>query len=342
MSLPSRKKVRFSSKNNGKRVRLVRRVSTSVSAKSVFTVSDESRFAPSRCVTSRLGWNLPSIVGSGLGNAAAPGDRRPDGQADAEIECGEIREHAGAAGLRDLILSRRKRPARRLEAVLNAALHVQVPFAQIRIEAEGLCRNADLRAPARTGALRRGIPDAVPLGVVAVAARLDQAVVARAARVDRKDVSGAPVEERTEHDEHVIFVVEIRVAPDAEADDAGWIRIVAHDADREPRCVGHHAHRRAQCRRLSFLRIGLDELIDRRRRGPHRLVERAVDVETRRHHAGPDPRRLLRKRRRCHRDPGNEQGDRSPDYFQVTSMPKKCMTDRIHEDVRATSRTIRQ
>ena len=127
--------------------------------------------------------------------------------------------------------------------------------------------------------------------------------------------------------QNMIFVVEVRIAPDAEADDAGWIRIVAHDADREPRCVGHHAHRRAQCRRLPFLRIGLDEPIDRRRRGPHRLVEPAVDVETRRHRTGPNPRRLLRKRRRCHRDPGNEQGDRSPDYLQVTSMPKKCMTD---------------
>ena len=55
MSAPSRKNVRFSGKNSGKRVRLVRRVSTSVSAKSVLTVSDASRLAPRRCVTSRLG-----------------------------------------------------------------------------------------------------------------------------------------------------------------------------------------------------------------------------------------------------------------------------------------------
>ena len=40
MSAPSRKNVRFSGKKSGKRVRLVRRVSTSVSAKSVLTVSD--------------------------------------------------------------------------------------------------------------------------------------------------------------------------------------------------------------------------------------------------------------------------------------------------------------
>ena len=54
MSEPSRKNVRFSGKNSGKRVRFVWRVSTSVSAKSVLSVADASRLAPSRCVTSRL------------------------------------------------------------------------------------------------------------------------------------------------------------------------------------------------------------------------------------------------------------------------------------------------
>ena len=59
MSDPSRKNVRFSGNTSGNRVRFVRRVSTSVSAKSVFTVSDASVFAPSRCVTSRLASAVP-------------------------------------------------------------------------------------------------------------------------------------------------------------------------------------------------------------------------------------------------------------------------------------------
>ena len=42
------KKVRFSGKNSGNLVRFVRRVSTSVSAKSVLTVADASTFAPMR------------------------------------------------------------------------------------------------------------------------------------------------------------------------------------------------------------------------------------------------------------------------------------------------------
>ena len=67
MSSPSRKNVRFSGKKSGNRVRLVRRVSTSVSAKSVFTVTDASVFEPRRCVTSRLGWNSRSTDASGAG-----------------------------------------------------------------------------------------------------------------------------------------------------------------------------------------------------------------------------------------------------------------------------------
>ena len=54
MSEPSRKNVRVSGKKSGKRVRFVRRVSTSDSAKSVLTESDDTRFEPTRCVMSTL------------------------------------------------------------------------------------------------------------------------------------------------------------------------------------------------------------------------------------------------------------------------------------------------
>ena len=42
-----------------------------------------------------------------------------------------------------------ERPAIGFEPPLNAALHVEVPFAQVRLEAERLERNPDLGAPAR-------------------------------------------------------------------------------------------------------------------------------------------------------------------------------------------------
>jgi len=55
MSLPSRKKLRFSGNRTSNRVRFVWRASVSVSAKSVLTVSEASRLGPSFFVTSRLG-----------------------------------------------------------------------------------------------------------------------------------------------------------------------------------------------------------------------------------------------------------------------------------------------
>ncbi len=59
--------MRFSGKKSGKRVRLVCRLSTSVSAKSVFTVSEARRFEPSRFVTSRLGSATKSVRAPGAG-----------------------------------------------------------------------------------------------------------------------------------------------------------------------------------------------------------------------------------------------------------------------------------
>jgi hypothetical protein len=66
------KKVRFSGKKRGKRVRFVRRASTSVSAKSVLTVIEASAFVASRCVASRLGSRVPSAGSSGEGSLKPP------------------------------------------------------------------------------------------------------------------------------------------------------------------------------------------------------------------------------------------------------------------------------
>ncbi len=58
---PSRKKARFSGKNSGKRVRLIWRASASVSAKSVFTVTEALRFGVRFLKTSRPACSLPSL-----------------------------------------------------------------------------------------------------------------------------------------------------------------------------------------------------------------------------------------------------------------------------------------
>ena len=83
--------MRFSGKNSGKRVRLVCWESTSVSAKSVFTVSEARALVPSRCVTSRLGSSVPS-VGRVRGRVLEASDERgAHAEAQAEVESGEAR-----------------------------------------------------------------------------------------------------------------------------------------------------------------------------------------------------------------------------------------------------------
>ena len=206
---------------------------------------------------------------------------------------------------------------------MNPPLHVEMPLAKIGIEAERLDGNQDFRAPSRAGPLRRGVPDAVPVGIV-VAAGLDEPVVARAGRIDGKDVTGPAVEKRAEHDADVILVVETGIAAHAETDDVVRI-LVADDADGDRRRTRKDPHRGPRGGRLAFVRIGLRERVDELGARPHRLVEHAVDVQIAGDRAGANARRLLRKRGRCQRDPGNQRQDRAPHYFQVTSMPKKCM-----------------
>ena len=68
----------------------------------------------------------------------------------------------------------RRRPAIGFEPPLNAALDVELPLVQAGLEGERLHRNPDLGAPAGRQSRGRRLPDAVPVGVVALAARIDQ------------------------------------------------------------------------------------------------------------------------------------------------------------------------
>ncbi len=61
---PSRKNVRFSGKRSSKRVRLIWRASTSVSAKSVLTVREAVRLEVMLLKTSRPGLKLPLLFSS--------------------------------------------------------------------------------------------------------------------------------------------------------------------------------------------------------------------------------------------------------------------------------------
>ena len=67
---------------------------------------------------------------------------------------------------------------------------------------------------------RPRLPHRVPVAVDVSALRADQTVETGAARIDRKDVAAAAVEERVQHDQHVILVVQLGVSGLGEGDDA--------------------------------------------------------------------------------------------------------------------------
>src|SRR4029434_1914607 len=146
-------------------------------------------------------------------------DRRAHAEAEPLAECRQLSNHAGAARLRDLVLTRRVGPAIGLEQTLDAPLHVEIPFAQTRLEAEGLRRDQNLDRPSHRRARRAGLPDAVPVRILVVGPGVDQAVIPCAARIDGEDIAGSTVEKGAEDHSNVILIAERSIAAHAEADD---------------------------------------------------------------------------------------------------------------------------
>jgi hypothetical protein len=71
---------------------------------------------------------------TGRRNATARRDCRPDGEADAEIERGQIREQSRATRLSDLVLPVRRGPSIDFEPALNPSLDVEVPLVKTWLE----------------------------------------------------------------------------------------------------------------------------------------------------------------------------------------------------------------
>ena len=190
---------------------------------------------------------------------------------------GQIRQQTGAAGLDHAILPGREGPAIGFEAALEAALHVEVPLAQRAVEAQRLNRNPKLDAPSAHVAGGCRFPDAVPVFVFVLVTAADQAVVPGAARIHRKRISRPAVAKRSEHDLHVILIVQIGVASDAAADDARRV-VLALDADDERLGIGNHPHHGPHAGRGAFLRVGLKKRIGGVGRLPGGLIQTPIDV----------------------------------------------------------------
>ncbi len=125
------------------------------------------------------------------------------------------------------------------------------------------------------------------------------------------------------HDADVVLGLEIRVAADAEADDAVRVRLVGEDADDECRAAGEHADRRPDRCGLAFVGLCLREGVDRLGLPPGGFVEEAVDADRRWRLSRAQARSLIlcERRDRQKKKPGSEcRRAQPPCYAQAISM----------------------
>ena len=259
---------------------------------------------------------------------AAGCNGRPDGEPTTQIELRQPGDQPGAARLRDLILTRRKRPSIGFELPLNPSLDVEVPFAQVGIEAEGLNGNPDLGAPPVRDARGRCLPDAVPVRILRLAAWIDETVVSRATRVDGKHVTRPAVAKGTQHDSHMIFRRERCVPAHAETDDARGVGVFTDDSNDDGLGTGEDPDDGSAGRSGTLAGIRLPERIGGFGGSPLFIVQQTVDVDGLRQDSRSQRRRRAVLAGAGRRAPKagqrrSEQQEQGP-YFQVTSIPKKC------------------
>ena len=220
MSAPWRKNVRFSGKNRGKRVRLVWRVSTSVSAKSVLMLRAAVRFGPRRFVTSRLGSKIPRVEASGATFSKPPtSDGRTPSPSPRSNAGSPSRDRRGWSG----------RPRSRAPGSPSGSSPAGAECAAARSSTtrpRPCGSSGSPRAPGSRRTIRPrhgscGPPIRRPSCVHVFAPRLDQRVEARAPRVHREDIARAAVVERIQHQHQVVLFVEVAVALLGEAHDPG-------------------------------------------------------------------------------------------------------------------------
>jgi len=290
MSAPSRKNVRFSGRRAEAREVRAARVDLGLGEVGVDGErAQQIRAETLRGVEARL--ERPVDTRVRRGDAAAGCHRGPGGQPDAQIEVRQTREFSGMAGLRHLVVAAPARPAIDFLEPLDAALDVEVPGREARAEGERRHGDANLERPAPGVPAGGRFPEAVPVGVLGLAARIDERVVAGAARVDREDVARPTVPERVEDDLHVVLVLERRVAGLGERHDAGGSGILAANADDDGLAAGQHADDGAAGGGRAGRRFAHGEVVDERCLLPGGLAEPAVETESSRRGRRPPPTR---------------------------------------------------
>ena len=76
--------------------------------------------------------------------------------------------------------------------------------------------DVNLGGPAIRDAPGRGIPDRIPVAVLALALIRNQRIEAHTTPIHREDVAGPAIEERVQHEANVVLVVQVCITPPGE------------------------------------------------------------------------------------------------------------------------------
>ena len=219
---------------------------------------------------------LVDPIRGGRGPIGVADDPGPNRQPQPEIECGQVGEQSGVAGLIDLVVAISARPATGFEQPLHTALYVESPAGEALLEAQALDRNADFGAPSTSVARRRRLPDSIPVGVDVFALRGHEPVEPRPVRIDREHVARPPILERIEHDQYVISQLEIEVARLGEGDDARRVGVATDDPNDDLSRSGEDLDDRLTGGNRALFRLDRDEVHDGVGSAPRRLVQPAI------------------------------------------------------------------
>ena len=236
------------------------------------------------------------------------------------------------------------RPADPLALAADQAEDIETPIAVCDVVGDAAKRDRDLRNPSVGDQPAVRVPDRVPLGQK-IGVVLQQAVEARAQRIDLEDVSVAPCLVGIEVDPNQIVLAHVSVARLHCRLDRARLAVERVDREIEVVLVVEHAHFQALARRRAFLGLELIKFVDHPRLRPHRVRNVAVKLGRL---AGLDPRgdraRLIGRKvprgcarrvvRRSRRNCAAERDQRSRERFPPMSAhypPANPMRFREHE-----------
>ena len=181
----------------------------------------------------------------------------PDGVAVPLDEALQAVEQPGLGGIHEVGVQPGAGPAIHFPLAADHPLRVETPGGQIRLEGDGLGRDAELGRPPVCVPAGAPLPDPVP-GVIGFLA-LGQAVPLGPGGIDLEDVSAAPVQERVQEEGNEVVVLHVAVARHGRRHHLARLLVVAADGEVDVLLVPRHPDFGVLRRRLAGIGILLGQ-----------------------------------------------------------------------------------